>query len=83
MLDATGAQALGEIVAELEHRDITVLLKGPRPEHERLLRTVGALDRLAPREPPLRPTSTTRSPTPASTRPASTTRPPSPGREAA
>jgi SulP family sulfate permease len=47
MLDATGAQALGEIVADLEHRHITVLLKGPRPEHERLLRTVGALDRLA------------------------------------
>lgn len=47
VLDATGAQALGEIVADLEHRHITVLLKGPRPEHERLLRAVGALDRLA------------------------------------
>jgi SulP family sulfate permease len=47
VLDATGAQALGEIVADLEHRGITVLLKGPRPEHERLLRAVGALDRLA------------------------------------
>jgi SulP family sulfate permease len=47
MLDATGAQALGEIVADLEHRHITVLLKGPRPEHERLLRAVGALDHLA------------------------------------
>jgi SulP family sulfate permease len=47
VLDATGAQALGEIVADLEHRGITVLLKGPRPEHERILRAVGALDRLA------------------------------------
>ncbi len=47
VLDATGAQALGEIVADLERRHITVLLKGPRPEHERLLRAVGALDQLA------------------------------------
>lgn len=47
VLDATGAQALGEIAADLEHRGITVLLKGPRPEHERLLRAVGALDNLA------------------------------------
>jgi sulfate permease, SulP family len=47
VLDATGAQALGEIVAELEHRHITVLLKGPRPEHLEVLRAVGALDRLA------------------------------------
>jgi len=47
VLDATGAQALGEIVSELESRHITVLLKGPRPEHERILRAVGALDRLA------------------------------------
>jgi len=47
MLDATGAQALGQIVEELEGRDITVLLKGPRPEHLRILRAVGALDRLA------------------------------------
>ena len=46
VLDATGARALAEIVADLEHRHITVLLKGPRPEHERLLRTVGALDHL-------------------------------------
>jgi SulP family sulfate permease len=47
VLDATGAQALGEIVSDLEHRHITVLLKGPRTEHERLLRAVGALDHLA------------------------------------
>lgn len=47
MLDATGAQALGEIIDALEGRGVTVLLKGPRPEHARILRTVGAIDRLA------------------------------------
>ena len=47
VLDATGAQALGEIVSELEERGITVLLKGPRPEHMRALRSVGVFDRLA------------------------------------
>jgi SulP family sulfate permease len=47
VLDATGAQALGEIVTELEHRGVTVLLKGVRPAHQRILRAVGALDRLA------------------------------------
>jgi SulP family sulfate permease len=47
VLDATGAQALGEIVSELEDRGITVLLKGPRPEHLRVLTATGALSRLA------------------------------------
>jgi SulP family sulfate permease len=47
VLDATGAQALGEIVSELEDRGITVLLKGPRPEHLRVLAATGALSRLA------------------------------------
>lgn len=47
VLDATGAQALGEIIAELEHRGITVLLKGPRPEHLRVLVATGAVERLA------------------------------------
>jgi SulP family sulfate permease len=46
VLDATGAQALGEIISELEERGITVLIKGPRAEHLRVLRAVGALDRL-------------------------------------
>lgn len=46
VLDATGAQALGEIVSELEGRGITVLLKGPRPEHLRILDATGALGRL-------------------------------------
>jgi SulP family sulfate permease len=47
VLDATGAQALGEIIDELEGRGVTVLLKGPRADHLELLRQVGALDRLA------------------------------------
>ena len=47
VLDATGAQALGQIVEQLERRGITVLLKGPRPEHIKVLDAVGALDRLA------------------------------------
>jgi SulP family sulfate permease len=47
VLDATGAQALGAIVEELEHRGITVLLKGASDEHLRVLRAVGALDHLA------------------------------------
>lgn len=47
VLDATGARALGEIVRQLEDRGITVLLKGVRPEHERLLRAVGAFAHLA------------------------------------
>lgn len=46
VLDATGAQVLGEIVGELEDRGITVLLKGPRPEHLRILDATGALARL-------------------------------------
>jgi SulP family sulfate permease len=45
-LDASAAHSLGAIVDELEHRHITVLLKGTRAEHLRILRTVGALDRL-------------------------------------
>ncbi len=47
MLDASGAQALGEIIETLEARGITVLLKGPRPEHFRILREVGTIDQLA------------------------------------
>ena len=47
ILDATGAQALGSIVAELEGRGMTVLITGPRADHLELLKAVGALDRLA------------------------------------
>lgn len=44
VLDATGAQALGEIMSTLEARGVTVLLKGIRPRHRRLLEAVGAID---------------------------------------
>lgn len=47
MLDATGAAALEETIAELEGRGITVLLKGVRPEHHQALDAVGAFSRLA------------------------------------
>jgi SulP family sulfate permease len=47
VLDATGAAALEETVAELEGRGITVLLKGVRPEHRPALEAVGAFRRLS------------------------------------
>lgn len=47
MLDASGAQAIAEIVEELERRGITVLIKGPRSDHLRILGEVGVIDRLA------------------------------------
>jgi SulP family sulfate permease len=47
VLDATGAQALGEIVAELEHRGVTVLIKGVRPHHIRTLEAIGVFSRLS------------------------------------
>ena len=47
VLDATGAQALGEIVEDLESRGTTVFLTGLRPEHRRILEVVGSLDNLA------------------------------------
>ncbi len=47
VLDATGAQALTEIIEELEGRGITVLLKGPRPDHLKIMRAVGVIDALA------------------------------------
>jgi len=47
VLDATGAQALGDIVTHLQHRHITVLLASVKPEHLRLITSVGVLDELA------------------------------------
>jgi SulP family sulfate permease len=47
VLDATGARAIGAIVAELEGRGTTVLLKGPSDRHRKVLEAVGALDALA------------------------------------
>ena len=45
--DADTYLAVHTLVRELEARDITVLLKGVRPEHLRILHAVGVLDRLA------------------------------------
>jgi sulfate permease, SulP family len=47
MLDATGANALAEIVRDLERRGITVLLKGIQARHLETFRAVGVLDHLA------------------------------------
>ena len=47
VLDSTGAQAIADLVAHLQHRGITVLLSSVRPEHQRLLASAGALDALA------------------------------------
>lgn len=47
VLDATGANALAQIVAALERRGTTVLLKGVQPQHLPMLRAVGVLDHLA------------------------------------
>ena len=47
LLDATGAAALGEIIDDLQHRHVTVLLKGPRPEHRALLERAGTLAHLS------------------------------------
>lgn len=46
LLDATGAHTLAELVSMLERRGITVLIKGIRPEHVRLLTEVGATNAL-------------------------------------
>ena len=43
MLDATGAHALVEVIAALELRGITVLLKGVRPDHLGLVTNVGVI----------------------------------------
>lgn len=45
-VDATGAQAIGEAVAELRQRGIVVLLSAVRPAHEKPLRQVPELQRL-------------------------------------
>ncbi|WP_231979129.1 STAS domain-containing protein [Tessaracoccus coleopterorum] len=45
-LDATGAQALSELVTTLERRGITVLIKGIRATQLRLADRVGVVDSL-------------------------------------
>jgi len=47
MVDATGADALATIIADLHRRGITVLVKGARTEHGHMLGTVGVLQPLA------------------------------------
>ncbi len=46
-IDATGAHVLGDTIARLERRGITVLLSGVRPQHERVLRELGVHEHLA------------------------------------
>ncbi|MBL3699892.1 SulP family inorganic anion transporter [Leucobacter luti] len=43
IIDATGANALAELVSALERRGVTVLIKGVRPEHRRLLEQLGVI----------------------------------------
>ena len=43
VIDASGADALRRIIDDLERRGITVLVKGARAEHGRILATAGAL----------------------------------------
>jgi len=47
VLDATGAQALGDIVEHLQHRGIAVLLCSVRTPHLALIERIGVLDALA------------------------------------
>ncbi len=46
-MDATGASVLADTITRLEGRGITVLVSGVQSSHERVLRELGALDRLA------------------------------------
>ncbi len=43
VLDATGAKVITEMIHELEHRGITVLIKGIQPEHVRVATRVGVI----------------------------------------
>jgi SulP family sulfate permease len=46
VLDASGAQALSDLVETLQHREITVLLACLRPEHRRLMNRLGLIETL-------------------------------------
>nr|BFF21419.1 hypothetical protein GCM10025730_49400 [Promicromonospora thailandica] len=50
VMDATGGRALADLVAELERRGMTVLVKGVQPEHGKLLRAVGLRHAVRPDE---------------------------------
>ncbi|WP_443029621.1 STAS domain-containing protein [Spirillospora sp. NBC_01491] len=45
-LDATGAGVLGDAIARLEHRGITVLLSGIHPRHHQVLAALGIAEHL-------------------------------------
>ncbi len=46
-IDATGAHVLADTISRLERRQITVLLSGIHPQHERVLRELGVYGHLA------------------------------------
>lgn len=46
LIDATGAHTLSDLVTALERRGVTVLIKGIRPEHLRVLERLGVIDSL-------------------------------------
>ena len=46
LIDATGAHTLTELVTALERRGVTVLLKGVKPEHLRVLERLGVIGSL-------------------------------------
>lgn len=46
VLDTSGANALTQIVDDLQRRGIVVILKGLRPEHRKLAESVGVVDAL-------------------------------------
>jgi SulP family sulfate permease len=45
-LDVTGARVLGDAIARLERRGITVLLSGIRPHHDQILNALGVAEHL-------------------------------------
>ncbi|MEQ4721814.1 SulP family inorganic anion transporter [Nonomuraea sp. B19D2] len=45
-IDATGAQVLGDAIARLERRGITVLLSGIKPGHDQVLAALGVAEHL-------------------------------------
>jgi sulfate permease, SulP family len=46
LLDATGAHTLADLVTALEHRGVTVIIKGIKPEHLALFERLGVIGSL-------------------------------------
>ena len=46
-IDATGAAVLADTIRRLESREVTVMLSGVRPEHQKVLHQLGVYDQLA------------------------------------